>query len=92
MKRTQADPNREDYGPTLPPTEQEPAPGDTTQEPTAASALETGEFTEAGATKAAGTQADEDRPRGRGRRPNRVVRLVTVTRKHGAVNGRRCDP
>jgi eukaryotic-like serine/threonine-protein kinase len=63
MKRTQAGPDRDDYGPTLPPTEKEPTAGDATQNPTAASALETGEFTEVGATNASGTQADGDRSR-----------------------------
>jgi eukaryotic-like serine/threonine-protein kinase len=63
MKRTQADPDRDDYGPTLPPTEKEATAGDTTQKPTPASALETGEFTEVDATKAPGTQADGERSR-----------------------------
>ena len=63
MKRTQADPDRDNYGPTLPPTEKEVTAGDATQKQTAASAVETADFTEAATAKARDTQADGDRPR-----------------------------
>jgi eukaryotic-like serine/threonine-protein kinase len=58
VKRTQTDPDRDDHGPTLPPTEKDASPGETIDKPAAGSALDTAHCTEAGITQGERTQAE----------------------------------
>ena len=58
MKRTQTDPNHDDSGPTLPPTEKDAGPGETVDKPVAGSALDTADCTEVGIPQVEHTQAE----------------------------------